>query len=363
MSKPVYMAVGSVTRETPYYQNAHGTGIQMLSLNEDTLESTLLASAEGVDNPTFLSVDAATATLYVNSEVFGWVEGTISVYRFNADASSLTYINKQVSQGSITAYNAISANGRFLLAANYAAGRGGPDQSVVALPIREDGGLGPVSGGAVHPGAALHDPERQERSHAHCIVQTVDRTAWLCADLGLDQILIYTLDETGGLTRTGAVNLPEGSGPRHIAQHGKGQLVYVSNELTSTVSALSWDGHTLTLLQTVPSAPPGFDTHGADIHLSPDGRFLYASNRGHDSLAAFRVDPQTGLLTFVGYTPCGGRTPRNFAITPSGRHVLVANQNSDHIAVFACNSETGALSDTGKRIETGTPVCIRLFVL
>ncbi|KXF74874.1 6-phosphogluconolactonase [Paramesorhizobium deserti] len=359
MSGNLFLAVGSLNREAPYFQGARGEGLTIYSLNEESLEVERIASTGSIDNPTFFSVDADTATIYANSEVFGWHEGMVSAYRF--EDGEVVYLNKQPTLGSISAHNTISSDGRFLLVANYAMGSGGPDQSLTVLPILADGRLGAPCGSAAHPGAALHVPDRQERSHAHCVVETPRGDALLVADLGLDEIILYRLTAEGVPERISSVKLPDGAGPRHIAQHANGRFVYVSNELDSTVSLIERNGDVLSLVQTLPAAPHDIETHGADIHLSPDGRFLYSSNRGHDSITCFAVDQETGHLEPRGHTPSGGKTPRNFTLTPDGRLVLVANQNEDCIVIFNRDQETGALADTGRRIEIGNPVCVRPF--
>ncbi|PRD44753.1 6-phosphogluconolactonase [Phyllobacterium phragmitis] len=361
MNGRLFLAVGSLNREAPYFQGARGEGLTIYSLDEETFEVKRLASTGSIDNPTFLSVDPRTATIYANSEVFGWHEGTVSAYRF--ENGEIVYLNKQPTLGSISAHNTISRDGCFLLVANYAMGSGGPDQSLIVLPILADGRLGSPCGSAAHPGAAGHVADRQERSHAHCVVETPQGGAFLVADLGLDEAILYRLTPEGVPQRISSVKLADGAGPRHIAQHANGRFVYIANELDSTVSLIERNGDALALTQTLPTAPRDTETHGADIHLSPDGRFLYCSNRGHDSIAGFAVDQETGRLDPHGHTPSGGKTPRNFAISPDGRLMLVANQNEDCIVIFTRDQETGTLRDTGRRIEIGNPVCVRPFRL
>lgn len=361
--KKLYLAVGSLNREAPYFQGARGEGLSIYAFDTKTADTQRICGTSSVDNPTFLSVDAASGTIYANSEVFGWHEGTVSAYRFDAEKGELIYLNKQSSQGSITAHNTITRNGKFVLVANYAMGGGGPDQSLVSLPIHDDGSIGPVTGSVRHEGAIGPIEDRQERSHPHCIVETPEGGTFLSADLGLDEVIAYNIDDNGAFQRQGSVAVAKGAGPRHIAQHTNGRFVYVSNELNSTVSLIHRNGSDMALIESWATIPSGVESHGADIHLSPDRQFLYCSNRGHDSIAAFRIDQETGSLTNIGYTPAGGKTPRNFALTPDGDWLLVANQNSDCITVFARDKATGKLTDTGKRIEIGTPVCVKPFNL
>lgn len=358
----LYLAVGSLNREAPYFQGARGEGLTIYSFDPATGEAMRICGTNSVDNPTFLSVDAASGVIYANSEVFGWHEGTISAYHFDPVAGALNYLNKQPARGSITAYNMVTPDRRFLLAANYAMGSGGPDQSLVALPIATDGSLGPVAGEIRHDGVLGPDTDRQERPHPHCIL-AAPGGLYLSADLGLDQVIAYRLTGDGAFQPVGAVSLPAGAGPRHIAIHSSNRFAFVSNELNSTVSLLGIEGDSLALRQTLSSVPAGVASHGADIHLSPDGRFLYAANRGHDSIASFAVDQATGEMRALGWTASGGETPRNFALTPDGDWLLVANQNGDCITLFHRDAGTGALTDIGKAIEIGTPVCIRPFII
>lgn len=363
MSQPLYLAVGSLNREAPYFQGARGEGLTIFSFDEDALEWVRLANTSTIDNPTFLSVDAASGIVYANSEVFGWQEGTVSAFRFSPATKTLAYINKQPTLGSIAAHNMVSRDRRFVLVANYSMGGDGPDQSVAVFPIRKDGGLAPAAASVRLDGQLGPIVDRQERPHAHIVSEVPEGGAVLIADLGLDQAVEYVLSNDGTLTQTASATLPAGAGPRHIAQHANGRFIYVSNELDSTVSFVARDAGSMVVKQTLSTIRSGVESHGADIHLSPDGRFLYCSNRGEDSIACFMVDQATGQLTLQEIISSGGKTPRNFTLTPSGRHMLVANQNGDAIVIFRRDEETGALTDSGKRIEIGTPVCVRPFIL
>lgn len=354
----LHMFVGCLNRAAPYFATANGTGLAIYAFDEDNLGFEKRAETGDVDNPTFLTVDPAARSIYATSEVFGWKEGTVSAYRYDADGA-LTYLNKQATLGSISAHNSLTRDGRFLMVANYGMGKGGPDLSVAVFGREQDGSLTPALSGVAHAGSGPNK-ERQERPHAHCVLQLAGDGTVLVADLGLDRVYGYRIDEEGTLTRAGEA--AAGAGPRHVALHPDGRTFYVFNELDSTVAAMrrQADG-SFAALGVVPALPAGVaGSHGADIHISPDGRFVYGSNRGHDSIAIFAIDPATGALTPRGHVSSGGRTPRNFAVTPSGRHLLVANQDSDSIVVLAREAGSGMLSDTGKRIEIGTPMCVRV---
>ena len=355
--------VGSLNREAPYFQGARGVGLSVYNFDEATLETQKLAETGDIDNPTFLSVTHDGSRVYANSEVFTWREGTVSAYRFDRHAAALTYLNKQPTLGSITAHNTITRDGTKLLVANYGMGEGGPDQSVAVYGFSDSGALTPPLASVVHSGTGP-DAGRQERAHAHSVTETMAGGMAIVADLGIDRLVSYRIGADGSLTRLAESALAPGAGPRHVALHPNGRFVFVMNELDSTVVSLSLDpvSGKLTIIDTKPAVPVEAReaNHCADIQVSPDGRFLYGSNRGHDSIAVFSVDQQTGALTALGHTPCGGATPRNLALTPSGNHLFSANQNGDRIAIFARDAETGLLTDTGRAIEIGTPMCVKI---
>lgn len=362
MSNSAFLVVGSLNREAPYFQGARGRGISILAFDEERLTVDLVTETAAVDNPTFLTVAPGSGCIYANSEVFGWHEGVVSAFRFDPGRGELVYLNKQPTLGSIAAYNSLTGDGRRLLVANYAMGSGGPDKAVAVFDILPDGGLSPARGSARQEGQGPNT-ERQERSHAHCVLQTPWDGRVLVTDLGVDRIFSYELDAAGALARTGETKLPPGSGPRHLALHPGGSLVLVASELDSTLHSFRYlsDGG-MEALASAPLVPEGASasSHAADLHLSPDGRFAYASNRGHDSIAVLAIDAASGALEPVQTISSGGETPRNFAVTPSGRHLLVANQNSDRITILARDAGTGRLTDTGEHIAVGTPMCVRV---
>ncbi|UVC14986.1 lactonase family protein [Mesorhizobium onobrychidis] len=355
--------VGSLNREAPYFQGARGVGLGVYSFDEETLETRKLTETGDIDNPTFLSVTPDGSHIYANSEVLAWREGVVSAYRFDRQTAALSYINKQPTLGSITAHNTITRDRTKLLVANYGIGEGGPDRSVVVYGLREDGGLTAPLSSVTHAGTGP-DTARQERPHAHSVTETVAGGVAIVADLGIDRLVSYRIAPDGSLTRLAESVLAPGAGPRHVALHPGGRFVFVMNELDSTVASLALDDTSgrLSVIDTKPAVPAATrdGNHCADIQISPDGRFLYGSNRGHDSVAVFSVDQQTGTLALVDYAPCGGATPRNLALTPSGGHLFSANQNADRISIFARDAATGRLADTGRFIDVGTPMCVKI---
>lgn len=359
--------VGSLNRDAPYFQGARGVGLAVLSFDETTGELVPLNEIGGIDNPTYLSVDAVNGTLYATSEVFGWNEGTVSAYRIDPVTGALTYINKQPTLGSIAAHSSFDRTGRFLFVANYTLGgpNDQPGQAVAVFAIREDGGLTPPVSSVAHLGAGPI-ASRQEGPHPHCVLASPDNRFVAVADLGIDQVVTYSFDPATGrlsITAEPELTLPPGTGPRHFVFHPDGRHAYVIGELNQTITALTYesDGGTLWSLQTVPAIPAAFEgeNHCADLHITPDGRFLYGSNRGHDSIVIHAVDPETGRLALVGFQQVGP-TPRNFAIDPSGRFLLVAAQNGDSISVFAIDPDSGRLRDTGYGAAVGTPMCVKV---
>ena len=357
--------VGSLNRAAPYFGAPRGRGIGVFAFDTATGALALLGETEGVDNPTFVRPAADGRTLYATSEVYGWHEGVVAAWRIDPASGGLTYINQQPTRGSISAQASLHPGGRWLFVANYRMGAEGvrPSQAVVALPVAADGGLGPVACGVVHAGSGP-DPARQEGPHPHCAVPSPDGRHVLVADLGIDRIVVYAFDDaTGQLTPAGGVALPPGTGPRHLGFTPSAAHVVVTGELANTVTAFAWRDGALTPLSSAPLLPPGWhgESHAADIAIAPDGRFVYASNRGHDSIAVLSLDA-AGRLAPLGHQRTG-RTPRSFALDPSGGFVLVAAQDGDTLAVFGRDAISGALHGPVAELAYGSPMCVRLAEL
>jgi 6-phosphogluconolactonase len=358
--------VGSLTNPVGYFPTAKGRGISVLRFDEASGAMTLLAETGGIDNPSFLAVDPAGRFLYAVSEVAGWHEGVVTAYRIEPDSGALTYINKQPTRGSITAHVSLDRSGRWLLVANYREGPDGarPPQALVVYPIEPDGGLGPPAASVGHVGHGPN-PARQEGPHPHCALASPDNRHILVADLGLDRVLVYAFDARLGKLAPAVrpfVRLAPGSGPRHLAFHPDGAIVYVINELANSITVLAWDAATGALepVQTLPTLPPdiGGENYCSDVQVSPDGRFLYGANRGHDSIFIAAIEPATGRLDPLGHHPTGGSWPRQFSLDPGGSFLVIANQNGDRVTVLRRDAGTGALADSGESVALGTPMCV-----
>ncbi len=347
------------------YTTGKSEGIYLYRLNLSSGELKHAATAKGVVNPSFLTLAPNRRYLYAVNEVddfAGRKSGAVSAFAVDQKTGELRLLNQQASLGANPCYVDVDASGRFVLIANYTGG------NVTVFPIERDGSLGAATDMKQYQGSSIN-PDRQEASHAHCIVlDPTNQFAYSC-DLGADKIMIFRFDARRGKllpAEPPSVRAKPGAGPRHLAFHSSGKYVFVLNELHSTVTTFrrSPEKGTLQELQIITTLPKGFtgSNTGADIHLSPDGRFVYCSNRGHDSIAVFKFDSRKGALLPVEHEPTQGKTPRNFAIDPAGEFLLAANQNSDSIVVFRRNEETGLLNPMDRTINVPAPVCLK-FVM
>ena len=338
------------------YTGGPSKGIYRFALDLATGALTPTGEPTESSNPSFLALHPRGGLLYAVNEDR---EGAVSAFAVDAATGALAFLNRQPSGGSSPCHLTLDRDGRNVLVANY----GG---SVAVLPVQPDGRLGAPSAIVKHQGASI-DPDRQKGPHAHSVnLDPANRYA-LVADLGLDKLLAYRFDPAGGTLTPHdpqAAPLAPGSGPRHFAFHPSGRHVYVLNELASTVTVFSYrpDSGSLAELQTVTTLPAGFEgkSYPAEVVVSADGKFLYASNRGHDSIAVFAVDPADGRLAVRGHHSTLGRKPRNFAIDPTGAFLLAANQDSDSIVVFRVDRSGGGLTPVGAPVPAPRPVCVRM---
>ena len=344
------------------YTGGKSQGIYVSKLNPTTGALAPAEVAAEIKNPSFLAIHPSQKFLYAVSEVSdsaGKPTGGVSAFAVDSTTGILKLLNQQSSQGAGPCHLVIDRTGKNALVANYGGG------SCASLPIGDDGRLAEASAAIQHKGKSVN-PGRQDGPHAHSVNLDPSNRFAFVADLGLDQVLIYRFDAIKG---TLAANDPPfapvaaGSGPRHFAMHPSGKSAYVINEMANTVTVFAFDATrgSLQELQSVSTLPPDFKgtSHTAEVVVHPSGKFVYGSNRGHDSLAIFAVDPATGKLTSRGNQSTGGKTPRNFAIDPSGKWLLAENQDSGTIVVLGINPETGALTQTGHSLEVPVPVCVR----
>lgn len=354
MLTPMHAFIGTFTR-TPPDPGGKATGIAVMRLDARSGALTPVETVAGVDNPSFVALHPTAPILYAVNAV---PDGAVSAFAVDEHSGGLTFLGRQPTDGADPCHVVADATGRWVLAANYGGG------SVVVFPVEGGGRLGPHTALVQHEGAGI-DPRRQAGPHPHSVNLDPRNRFALVPDLGLDRVFAYRFDPARG--RLAANDPPwvqsaPGSGPRHVSFHPNGRWVYVVGELDSTLGAYDYDDDrgALREIQTVSTLPQDFDgtSTAADVHVDPSGRFIYASNRGHDSVAAFAIDAGTGRVAPVGHEPTRGRTPRNFAFDPTGTFVLVANQDSDTIVTFRVE-EDGRLAPTGEVAETPTPVCIR----
>jgi 6-phosphogluconolactonase len=345
------------------YSGGPGQGIFMAKFDPATGRLFDVEHAGEAVKPSFVALHPSGKFLYSVSEVDdmdGKKQGGVIAYSNDPATGKLTRLNHQPSEGTAPCYVAVHPSGASLYVANYSAG------TVAGFPIKTDGTLAPATSRIQHEGSGP-DKGRQDAPHAHSINLSSDgRFAYAC-DLGTDQVLIYAVEpKTGKLTPHQQVALPPGSGPRHLSFHPNGKLAFVINELANTLTTLSVDAESgaMKILSSVPTLPKGFDGKNttAEVVVHPSGKFVYGSNRGHDSIAVFALDQASGELTPRGFAKDGIDEPRNFRTDPAGNFLLVGNQNSDSIVVFAIDQETGALTPTDAKIEVPTPVCVRFAV-
>jgi 6-phosphogluconolactonase len=340
-------------------------GIHLLRMDRRTGKLDRVASVDSGPNPSFLAIHPNGRTLYAVNEIekfSGKTSGAVSAFAIARDTGALTRLNQQPSEGSAPCFVSVDRSGRAALVANYYGG------SVALLPLQADGSLAAATQVVHHTGSGPNK-ERQDAPHAHCILPDPSNRFVLAADLGADRVFVYRLDDEGKSLHHvdgGDAVMRSGAGPRHIAFHPTLPLVFVSNELDSTVATLRFDSvrGILSPVATTSTVPAGWkgENYPADIHVAASGRTLYVSNRGHNSVAVFSVAESTGTLALAQVIATDGDWPRNFSLDPSGRWLLVANQKSHSIVVFARDQESGRLTPTRQRIELQNPVCLRFQV-
>lgn len=347
-SSPEFLYVGTF--------NVRGSeGIYVYSFDRSTRQFQSLQQVDGPISPSFLALHPNGKFLYSanrGSISKDSLEGSAVAYQIDQASGKLQLINQTASYGESPCHVGVDHTGAWLYLSHYAGG------SLSVFPVRADGGIGELTDSISYQG---HGPntDRQEAAHLHSIQSIPDTNLILAADLGTDKLYLYHYGKEGLTAATPPyLETAPGAGPRHFQFAAAHKLVYVAEELSNTVSVFQLDG---TMRQRLPTLPTEFKDKNtvADIHLSPDGRFLYVSNRGHNSLAIYSIDSQSGLLTFVDHVSSGGQVPRNFLIDPQGAFVLVANQDSDNIMLFDRDQESGLLTPSDVRIDVPSPVSLQ----
>jgi 6-phosphogluconolactonase len=341
-------------------------GIYAYRYDAKTSEITPLGLAAETTNPSFVAPHPNGRLLYAVNEVPNYKgpnSGGVSAFSIDHITGKLTFLNEVPSLGADPCHITVDKTGKYVLVANCTGG------SIAVFPILADGKLGEASALVQHTGHGTN-PKRQEGPHPHSIDLSPDNRFAMVDDLGLDELLVYKFDAaTGSLTPNDPpfAKLDAGAGPRHFALHPTGKFAYVVAEMQSTVTVFSNDEKTGTLhpMQTISSLPKGFtgENNDAEIQMHPSGKYLYASNRGHDSIAVFAIDSAKGTLTLIEYTLTRGKTPRSFEIDPTGTLLFAENQKSDNIVVFRIDAKTGRLTPTGKVLEVASPVCVKFLAL
>lgn len=323
---------------------------------------TLLHRTTDVENPFFMALSPSGEFLYaIHALAFGGKENEeVAAYRVDGRNGKLQLLNRQSARGTASCYLDVDATGKTVVVANYSTG------DVASLPINDDGSLGESVSYFKHEGSSI-DPQRQKGPNAHSFVISPDNRFAFAADLGIDKIMSYRLDAaTATLTPNDPAfaALPPGSGPRHQAFHPNGKFLYAINELANTISVFAYNAEkgALTDLQSISTVPNDFDgkSHTADLKITPDGRHLYGTNRGHDSIASYRIGDD-GKLTLLGIQPSLGEGPQNLAILPSGKHLICANMPGNSLVVFAIDAESGALKAVGDPVAMKMPACLMVL--
>ncbi|MFN0124760.1 MAG: lactonase family protein, partial [Blastocatellia bacterium] len=344
-----------------YTNNTGSEGIYLCRMNGGTGELKIQRAFGGAKSPAFLAIDAKRQFLYAASEVpdfNGGKTGAAAAYAMDRATGDLKLLNQQAVPG-VPCHVSVDRTRKCIVVANYGGG------NVAVLPVNPDGSLAPVSDTRQHTGVGPNKA-RQGEPHAHCAIIDPNNRFAYSADLGLDKVMIYQLDAKAGKLTPHTqpwASVKPGAGPRHFTIHPKGKHAFVINELDATLTVFDYDGAkgTLNAAQAVSTLPEGFTgtSYCADVHVHPSGRFVYGSNRGHNSIAVFAFD--AGRLTPLQHQSTMGDWPRNFAVDPAGDFLLVANQRSSDIFVFRIDRVTGRLSDTGHKLAVPAPVCLKLI--
>ena len=343
-----------------YTRGGDSKGIYAYRFDPSSGRMTEIGLVAEVADPSFLAVHPNNRTLYSVTES---PEGAVRAFAIDHDTGNLTFLNEVPSGAAGPCHVNVDGTGRMLAVANYHGG------STATFPIRRDGSLGEAASVIQHQGSSV-DPRRQGAPHAHSVNFSPDNRFLIVADLGTDKLMVYQTDLENGTIQPhhpAHASVTPGGGPRHLSFHPSGRFAYVINEMGNTVTAFRYDAPSGTLQETQVSAtlPENYQgaSHTAEIRVHPSGKFLYGSNRGHDSIAVFSIDEPTGRLTPVERVSTQGETPRNFNFDPAGRYLIAENQDTDNVVIFEIDQVTGKLTPTGQTLQIPSPVCLRFVPL
>lgn len=352
-SQESYLIVGT-------YTGGKSKGIYVYKFNSTT-GTAVLADSAITENPSYIAVSPNQRFVYAVNEN-GNEQGNgggITAFSFDKKTGKLTELNHQSSLGNHPCYVAVDKTGKWVVVGNYSSG------TLAVFPVRKDGSLDAASQVIRHEGHSVNS-DRQAGPHVHCTIFSPDNKFLFVADLGLDKVMTYTFDNKTGKLAPAPVPYTEvdpGDGPRHLAFHPSGKYAYLATEMSGGVEVFNYLKHgQLEFVQHMSALPPDYSgpADGADIHVSPDGKFLYSSTRGQsNNIAIFSINPGSGMIVYEGHQSTLGKTPRNFNFDPTGNFLLAANQNSEEIVIFKRDKTTGLLQDNGGRIAVGKPVCVQ----
>jgi len=341
------------------YTSGESKGIYVYRFYTETGRTAYLNQVEGVDNPSYLAIAKNEKFVYSVNEIGGDRKGSITSYSFEPKSGKIAVINSQPSTGTGPCYISVDKDQKHAFVANYGSG------ALSVLPINKDGSLAPVVQTIQDKGKGPNK-DRQEGPHVHTAVLTPDEKYLLFTDLGTDKVNIYRhksgQDQPLTPAEPAEFSVMAGHGPRHIDFSPDKKHMYLLTEMGGVIYVYDYDGPKSKQIEAISILAEGYKgaTGAADIHVSPDGKFLYATNRGDaNEIVVFAINPESGRLTFVERKPSMGKTPRNFVIDPSGNYLLVANQNTDNVFVYRINKQTGKLSLTTSIIKVGNPVCLK----
>ncbi len=356
-TEPILFGTGKVLE-------GKGEGIYVYRLDVSSGSMEQCGLAEGVLNPSYLAFDPSHRFLYAVNELKefeGAPTGAVSAFSVDPGSGRLRFLNQKPSHGTDPCHLTVDKTGKYVLVANFMSG------SVCVLPIREDGSLGDATDVIQHQGSSA-DPVRQSGPHAHAV--TLDDTGRYAfvPDLGIDKLMVYKFDVKRGKLEPNDeswVEVAAGAGPRQLVMHPSRGYAYLVNELDSTMTAFRYDGDkgTLREIQTLSTLPEDFKGAStcAEVQIAPSGKFLYGSNRGHDSIVIYAIDQMNGRLTCIGHESTQGKTPRNFVVASAGEFLLVANQDTDNIVTFRLDPASGELIAIGYSVDVPTPVCVKVM--